>query len=73
MKIENGKVVTQAGNYVSEIEADTVISAVGYRSDNSLYQELIDLPVPLYNVGDSNQVHNIMYAIWDAYEIARNI
>lgn len=72
-KIEAGKVLTKSGNYVSEIEADTVISAVGYRSDNQLYQDLIDIPVPLYNVGDSNQVHNIMYAIWDAYEIARNI
>ncbi len=27
----------------------------------------------LYNVGDSSRVHNIMYAIWDAYEVARNI
>ena len=31
------------------------------------------LKVPVYNVGDSRKVHNIMYAIWDAYEIAREM
>jgi 2-enoate reductase len=27
----------------------------------------------VYNVGDSRRVANIMYAIWDAYEVASNI
>lgn len=55
------------------LEADTVFSAVGYKSENKLYQSLRDLNKPVYNIGDSAQVHNIMYAIWNAYEIARNI
>jgi 2-enoate reductase len=56
------------------ILTDTVITAVGYRPDNSLYNELKDaLEVPVYNIGDSRNVHNIMYAIWDAYEIAREM
>ena len=31
------------------------------------------MDIQVYNIGDSNRVHNIMYAIWDAYELARNI
>ena len=53
--------------------ADTVISAVGYRSENQLYESLKMIDKPIYNIGDSKQVHNIMYAIWDAYEVAKNI
>jgi 2-enoate reductase len=57
-----------------KIEADTVIIAVGYKPDDSLYQSVKDtLKVPVYNIGDSRNVHNIMYAIWDAYEIAREM
>jgi 2-enoate reductase len=56
------------------IPADTVITSVGYRSNDSLYKELKDaLNVPVYNIGDSRNVHNIMYAIWEAYEIAREM
>lgn len=55
------------------IPADTVISAVGYKENNCLYEALKDLEIPVFNIGDSAKVHNIMYAIWNAYEIARNI
>jgi 2-enoate reductase len=27
----------------------------------------------VYNVGDSRNVHNIMYTIWDAYQLAREL
>lgn len=55
------------------IEADTVITAVGYKENDTLYQELKDSVGRVYNIGDSNKVNNIMYAIWNAYEVARNI
>jgi 2-enoate reductase len=56
------------------LAADTVITAVGYREDDSLYRKLMDtLKKPVYNIGDSRKVHNIMFAIWDAYEIAREM
>ena len=70
----DGKKVTVAQNGKDTIlEADTVIFAVGYKSENSLYESIRDLNKSVYNIGDSAQVHNIMYAIWNAYEIARNI
>ena len=56
------------------IPADTVIAAVGYQSEDGLYKELKNsLNVPVFNIGDSRDVNNIMYTIWDAYEIAREI
>ncbi len=56
-----------------ELTADTVITSVGYVENNTLYEELKDLNLPVHNIGDSSKVHNIMYAIWDAYELARNL
>lgn len=71
--IDNGVVTFEKDGNVQQVEADTVIAAVGYRSENALYESLKDINKPIYNIGDSCQVHNIMYAIWNAYEIARNI
>ena len=55
------------------LKADTVINAVGYESDSALYESIRTLPKEIYNLGDSRHVKNIMYAIWDAYEVAKNI
>lgn len=55
------------------VEADTVIFAVGYRSNNSLYSELEGEVNDIYLLGDAKNVKNIMYGIWDAYEVARQI
>lgn len=71
--IDGKKVTVEKDGRNMILEADTVFSAVGYKSENKLYQSLRDLNKPVYNIGDSAQVHNIMYAIWNAYEIARNI
>lgn len=65
-------VIRQAEKEI-ELPSETIILSVGYESDHKLYDELNDLEIPVYNVGDSQKVHNIMYAIWDAYELARNI
>ena len=71
--IDGKKVTVEKDGRNMILEADTVFSAVGYKSENKLYQSLRDLNKPVYNIGDSAQVYNIMYAIWNAYEIARNI
>lgn len=55
------------------LETDSVILAVGYQSENTLYQELqFEIP-ELYLLGDAKNVSNIMYGIWDAFEVANNI
>lgn len=56
-----------------EIACDSVILAVGYEEEDSLYRQLeFDVP-ELYLLGDARKVSNIMYAIWDAFEVANHI
>jgi NADH:flavin oxidoreductases, Old Yellow Enzyme family len=55
-----------------EIPADNIIMAVGFKSTNTLYEELkLDYGY-IYNLGDGKEVRNIRAAIWDAYEVARS-
>lgn len=72
-KTTENSIEVKQGDRSIEIPTDTLITSVGYISNNELYEEIKDLNVPVYNIGDSNKVHNIMYAIWDAYELARNL
>ena len=72
-EVRPNEAVLEKGTEVFTVPADTVIGATGYKENNALYDELCDLGVPVHNIGDSNEVRNIMYAIWDAYEVARNI
>lgn len=72
-EVKDNSVIIENEEGNKEIVADTVITAVGYCSDNKLQQELQGLAIPVYNLGDSRFVNNIMNAIWDAYEVARAI
>lgn len=55
------------------IPCDSVIQAVGYSENNDLYQELqFEIP-QIYALGDAKNVANIMYGIWDAFEVANHI
>ena len=56
----------------SELKADAVIVAAGFRSDASLYHAMQDVP-ELYAIGDCRECRNIHQAIWDAYEVANHI
>ena len=69
---EKGVLVDTMGKE-QEISADTVVLAVGYNAEKSLYEELKFQIDELYLVGDARNVSSIMYAIWDAYEVAANI
>lgn len=61
------------GGEEREIACDSVILAVGYEEEDSLYRQLeFDVP-ELYLLGDARKVSNIMYAIWDAFEVANHI
>ncbi|GAB6110072.1 oxidoreductase [Fusibacter bizertensis] len=62
---ENGKTV--------EIDADTIVTSIGYISDKALYEAIKDCGAEVSLIGDSSKVSNLMGAIWDAYEIAMKI
>ncbi|PKM93230.1 MAG: 2-enoate reductase [Firmicutes bacterium HGW-Firmicutes-1] len=71
--IMDDSVLVETPNGEKEIKADTVIVAVGYSSQKDLYDTMVGSNKIVYNVGDSRNVHNIMYAIWDANQIAREL
>ncbi len=54
------------------IPADTVIFAVGFKSDRELYEALSEEP-ELYLIGDAKEFHNVHSAVWDAFEVANHI
>ncbi len=55
------------------IECDSVILSVGYKENAELYREL-EFEIPeIYLLGDAKKVSNIMYGIWDAFEVANHI
>ncbi len=70
---ENGTLTAQTPEGECKLEADDVILCVGYKEEDSLYKEL-EFAVPeLYCLGDARKVANIMYAIWDAFEVANHL
>lgn len=70
---ENGVLTAQTPEGECKLEADDVILCVGYKEEDSLYKEL-EFSVPeLYCLGDARKVANIMYAIWDAFEVANHL
>ncbi|MBQ1414308.1 MAG: FAD-dependent oxidoreductase, partial [Lachnospiraceae bacterium] len=69
----DGVLTAEVGGAVKEYPADSVVLCVGYRSENSLYQELKYEVDDLYLLGDAAKVSNIMYAVWDAYEVANSL
>ena len=71
--VKDTSVIVNTPNGEKEIDADTVVIAVGYRSQRALFDSMLDSSKIIYNVGDSREVHNIMYAIWDANQIAREL
>lgn len=69
----DGILTADVAGKIREIPCDSVVLSVGYREENSLYQEL-EFEVPeIYLLGDAKKVANIMYAIWDAFEVANHI
>lgn len=69
----NGEVKVDTKEGSKTIMSDSVTLSVGYKEENTLYNNLqFDIP-DLYLLGDAKKVSNIMYAIWDAFEVANHI
>ncbi len=70
---KGGKLLVDLENSTIEVPCDSVVLAVGYTEENSLYKE-IEFEIPeAYLLGDARGVSNIMYGIWDAFEVASHI
>ena len=68
-----GSLQVEAAGGSRELPSDTVILSVGFREEDSLYRALEGTVPELYLLGDARKVSNIMYAVWDAFEVANHI
>lgn len=73
LKVTDNGVVVGIGQHNKTLNADTVVIASGFNSEQELYRSLSGKTPNLYLIGDSRKPQNIMYAIWDAYEVSRSI
>lgn len=72
-EFKDGKLSVTVDGKELKLSCDSVILAVGYKEEDSLYRQL-EFEVPeIYLLGDAKKVSNIMYAIWDAFEVANHI
>jgi len=58
---------------VKSLDADTIITSIGYISDKSLYDAIKEKGIETHIIGDSNKVSNLLGAIWDGYELAMTL
>lgn len=70
---KDGRLKVSTPEKVEQIPCDTVISAIGFSQEDSLYRQLSREVAELYLLGDARRVSNIMYAVWDAFEVANHI
>ncbi|MCJ7515507.1 MAG: NAD(P)/FAD-dependent oxidoreductase, partial [Dehalococcoidia bacterium] len=73
LEVTDDGVTVDKSSEKTTLPADTVVIAVGLCPDRELYISLKDSVPNIHLVGDAVEARNIMHAIWDAYEVARNI
>ncbi|MHC6178665.1 oxidoreductase [Clostridium sp. JNZ X4-2] len=69
---DDGAVLIDSEFKKQNVPADTVVIAIGFKSDRELYDKLNGKMADLYIVGDAYQTANIMDAIWSGNEIGLN-
>ena len=70
---DDGIVIANKSDEKREIKADTVVLALGLKSDDELYESLMGKVTHLYKLGDCREPRKVMGAIWDGYEVGRMI
>jgi 2-enoate reductase len=69
----NGILTAETDDGAKELPCDSVVLAVGYQEEDKLFSQLEPEVPELYLLGDARCVANIMYAIWDAFEVANHL
>jgi 2-enoate reductase len=70
IKCTEDTVVMDVDGTIEERQYDSLVLAVGYSSEKSIYEELKYEYSDIHLIGDARKVSNIMYAIWDGFEVA---
>jgi len=53
-----------------DVPCDTIVVSVGYSSNNKLFEQVKDMGIPVFDIGDSDKVGKIIDAIRQANELA---
>lgn len=72
-KYENGKLLVKTPQGEQQFDCDTVILSVGFREDRGVFDAWENSAKEIYLLGDAKKVANIMYAVWDAFEVTNHI
>ena len=72
-KYEGGKIFVKTPQGERQLDCDTVILSVGFREDRGVFDAWETSAREIYLLGDAKKVANIMYAAWDAFEVANHI
>jgi len=70
---ETGVVVTGENGRETFIEANTVVIAIGNKPDNTLYEQIQSLGIPVHQIGDCLEPRSAKAAISEAAAIGRSI
>jgi len=70
---ETGVVVTAEDGTETFVEADSVVVAIGNKPDNTLFEQIRSLGIPLYQIGDCLEPRSAKAAISEAATIGRSI
>ena len=70
---DDGAVVECPDGTKNLLEADTVVSALGFRPAPNLKEEWKELGIPMCEIGDATGAGTILKAIWDAYDAANAV
>jgi 2-enoate reductase len=70
---EEGAVVFGKALGRKVIKADTIILALGLKTNDELYKALAGKVTNLYALGDCQDPRDIMGAVWDGYEVGRTV
>jgi 2,4-dienoyl-CoA reductase-like NADH-dependent reductase (Old Yellow Enzyme family)/thioredoxin reductase len=70
---DNGAIVTNKEGKEFFLEGERIIVSIGNTLDNSLYDEIKDLDIPTYQIGDCLEPRSAKAAIYDGAIIGRTI
>ncbi|MFH1775766.1 MAG: FAD-dependent oxidoreductase [Chloroflexota bacterium] len=70
---DDGVIVAGKSGKERPLKADTVVLAIGLRSDSKLAEALKDKGPEIYAIGDVVEPRKIINAMWEAYGLARLI
>jgi NADPH-dependent 2,4-dienoyl-CoA reductase/sulfur reductase-like enzyme len=70
---ENGVTIKDQSDNETEIPADTIVVAAGYRAFNPLADKLKDSGIPVQVAGDAKQARNVSFATMEGYNAGRAV